>query len=139
MRQPNIEDELSDVSMIASNKRKSNIPKTKSGDAKCSKCRQNTKLKKQLQEKSAVITDLTDKLAVQERETQKATKERNELLEYVELLEQQIEKQSAEIESMKGKEDQGEEAKSQGPQTKKYFEQVLEVVEEDGEDDIEDY
>ena len=62
-----------------------------------------------------MITDLTDKLAVQERETQKATKERNELLEYVELLEQQIEKQSAEIESMKGKEDQGEEAKSQGP------------------------
>ena len=38
---------------------------------------------------------------MQERETSKVTKERNELLEYVELLEQQIDKQSAEIEALK--------------------------------------
>ena len=38
---------------------------------------------------------------MQERETSKVTKERNELLEYVELLEQQIDKQSAEIETLK--------------------------------------
>lgn len=64
--------------------------------------KQMTKLKKQLAEKTNKLTEVTDKLAQQERETEKVTKDRNELLEYVELLEQKIEKQSQEIDGLKG-------------------------------------
>ena len=113
-------------------------------DQRCSKCKQNGKLKKQIQEKSNKLSELQDKLSVQERETSKVTKERNELLEYVELLEQQIDKQSAEIETLKKNQPSGGKGAQAtgsggGAAQKKYFEQVLEVVEEDGEDDDEDY
>ena len=90
------------------------------------------------------MAELQDKLALQERETSKVTKERNELLQYVKLLEKQIDRQNSDNEPFDrksfGVEEELEVGLDDGAGQRKYFGQVLEVVQEDKEyDDEEDW